>query len=134
MAAGSVAVGPELERTPVRLGQQGTDQGLADSLPPAGRIDHELAAYLRLRGIQVSIGSDLAVHGDDEITARARIRPSAGRDGAVVAQMQQHVLRQGCHPVSRGGAIGQLQDGGDLRGIQIDASNRPSGHRAAVAA
>jgi hypothetical protein len=97
-------------------------------------MHHELAAYLRLRWIQVGVASDLACRGDDEITACPRPVGVV----AVVAQMQQHVLGQRCDPIGPGGEVGQLQDGGDLRRIQVHADPltpwRPFGHRAAVAA
>ena len=71
---GQVAVRPEPQRVAACLGGELTDQGPAEPVPAAVRVDHELAAHVRFRigrrRVQVGVARGLAVRGEDEITAR----------------------------------------------------------------
>jgi hypothetical protein len=103
---GQVAVGPEPQRVPVGLRGKLAGQGPAESVPSAPRMDHELAGHVRFgRGgqrIQVGVARDLAACGEDEITARLRVRAGTGiRVGAVVTQVQHDVLGQRLHAVGQ---------------------------------
>ena len=136
---GQVAVRPEPQRVAACRRGELADQGPAEPLPAAVRVDHELAAHVRFRigrqGIQVGVARGLAARGEDEITTRLKIRARAERwVGAVVAQVQHHVLGQRLHAVGQARGPDQGQDVGDLGGAQYSVSDVPCGHRAAVAA
>ena len=136
---GQVAVRPQPQPVAARPRSELTDQGPAESLPPAVRVDHELAAHVRFRigrqGIGVGVARDPAARGEDEITTQLRIRARAGGGGGtVVAQVQHHVLGQRLHAVGQARGPDQGQDVADLCGAEGSVSDLRWGHRAAVAA